>query len=228
MNAIAHTLMQIRGELRVPHFGPQHLGRRYSTDKSACSDAARAVAEARIVERQTWLAQALNKLPDVFGHADAQKLIERSKRKTSSQTVIKQLLRQDCIVLAQKGQPGRPSTYRKTGTQPSQPELTVLIPPASLADRITVSESGCWLWTGEMNRNGYGRVRSDGKRVMAHRRAWELLRGPIPTGLVLDHLCRNRHCCNPAHLEPVTVRENTLRGEAVLFQPQSPAIAITA
>lgn len=80
-------------------------------------------------------------------------------------------------------------------------------------------ETACWLWQGEMNRNGYGRVWVNGKRLMAHRVVYESLRGPIGEGLLLDHLCRNRACCNPDHLEPVTHRENTLRGEARLFQP---------
>lgn len=81
--------------------------------------------------------------------------------------------------------------------------------------------SACWIWQGEINRNGYGRVWIAGLRVMAHRAVWQIIRGDIPDGLVLDHLCRNRACCNPCHLEPVTVRENTLRGEAKLFRPRA-------
>lgn len=96
--------------------------------------------------------------------------------------------------------------------------------PDKFTPRIDVSTilqfegSACWVWCGEINRNGYGRVWINGKRVMVHRVVYELLVGPIEVGLVLDHRCRNRRCCNPKHLEPVTVRENTLRGEAVLFQ----------
>ncbi len=55
--------------------------------------------------------------------------------------------------------------------------------------------------------------------MMAHRVAYQLMIGQIGQGLVLDHLCKNRRCCNPEHLEPVTIRENTLRGDAVLFKP---------
>lgn len=74
---------------------------------------------------------------------------------------------------------------------------------------------GCWLWTRSLNRNGYGRFALTGGRrwVVAHRYAYEALVGPIPAGLLLDHRCRVRHCCNPYHTEPVTVRKNTLRGE---------------
>lgn len=76
-----------------------------------------------------------------------------------------------------------------------------------------VEHSGdCWLWTGA-TANGYGRIRIGGRSVSTHRAAYELLIGPIPDGLQIDHLCRNKLCCNPAHLEPVTVRENLLRGD---------------
>lgn len=78
----------------------------------------------------------------------------------------------------------------------------------------------CWLWTGAHDKHGYGCFAPDGRRAgprkltRAHRFAYELLVGPIPEGLTLDHLCRVPACVNPAHLEPVTLRENILRGEA--------------
>lgn len=75
----------------------------------------------------------------------------------------------------------------------------------------------CWTWTGGDSGNGYGKVRFQGKMHMAHRLIYTLLIGEIPEGMVLDHLCRNRRCVNPHHLEPVTVKENTHRGEAKLF-----------
>lgn len=71
----------------------------------------------------------------------------------------------------------------------------------------------CWLWIGYVSRNGYGQFTISGKHYYAHRVAYELETGPIPEGLQIDHLCRVRSCVNPSHLEPVTARENTLRGE---------------
>ena len=70
----------------------------------------------------------------------------------------------------------------------------------------------CWLWTAATS-NGYGNFRvKDGQNVSAHRIAYVAEHGDVPQGLELDHLCRNRRCVNPAHLEPVTRRENVLRG----------------
>lgn len=75
--------------------------------------------------------------------------------------------------------------------------------------------SGCWLWTGVLNSHGYGRLRRAGRFVPAHRHFYVMLRGQIPDGLELDHLCRVRHCVNPDHLEPVTRAENLRRALAV-------------
>lgn len=66
-----------------------------------------------------------------------------------------------------------------------------------------------------------GTLRIKGRRKMVHRIVCEALVGPIPPGLLLDHKCRRRACCNPKHLEPVTPLENTLRGEAKLFEKES-------
>lgn len=74
-------------------------------------------------------------------------------------------------------------------------------------------EAGCMVWQGAHFPKGYGSIRVQGVTRGAHRVAYELAVGPIPEGLTLDHLCRIRDCINPAHLEPVTNRENTLRGE---------------
>ncbi len=71
----------------------------------------------------------------------------------------------------------------------------------------------CWEWTAART-NGYGVFRLAGRNFSAHRLAYELMVAEIPDGLQIDHLCRNRACVNPAHMEPVTNRENTLRGLA--------------
>lgn len=104
--------------------------------------------------------------------------------------------------------------WRRTGT-------TDLIRP-STEDRFwsKVAPTGfCWEWTGARSNTGYGHFFVDGGRAEpktrgAHRVAWELLIGPIPEGLVLDHLCRNRGCVNPDHLEPVTDQVNMRRGKS--------------
>lgn len=75
--------------------------------------------------------------------------------------------------------------------------------------------SGCWEWTGSRTLGGYGHLRRPGGTFdYAHRVAYTHERGPIPDGLVIDHLCRNRACCNPDHLEPVPHRTNVARGMA--------------
>lgn len=74
---------------------------------------------------------------------------------------------------------------------------------------------GCWEWTRSLTTAGYGNLRlPDGRYGYAHRMSWELSRGPIPDGLTIDHLCRNRKCVNPEHLEPVTQAENNRRARA--------------
>lgn len=73
----------------------------------------------------------------------------------------------------------------------------------------------CWTWTGAKSSLGYGRVTIHRKTWLTHRYAYTLIVGEIPNGLELDHLCRNASCCNPGHLEPVTHRENMLRGNGM-------------
>lgn len=76
-------------------------------------------------------------------------------------------------------------------------------------DRISPEpNTGCWIWIGSTFARGYGRYRN----AFAHRISHELHKGPIPDGLVIDHLCRNHWCVNPDHLEAVTQQVNTLRG----------------
>ena len=87
-------------------------------------------------------------------------------------------------------------------------------PRERLAERYVITESGCWQFTGFLNWAGYGIFTLNGVKHPAHRAAYIILVGPVPKGLDLDHLCRNRACINPAHLEPVTRSENLRRGEA--------------
>lgn len=82
---------------------------------------------------------------------------------------------------------------------------------ARLLSKFTVDD-GCWNWTAYKTPKGYGMVQFRGMTWRAHRAVYTLFRGEIPNGLTLDHLCRNPGCVNPAHLEPVTMRENVLRG----------------
>lgn len=79
------------------------------------------------------------------------------------------------------------------------------------------SPDECWPWLAALKGNGYGVIGRGGRGAgysYAHRVAYELAVGPIPPSMTIDHLCRNRRCCNPSHLEIVTRGENTLRGNS--------------
>lgn len=87
-------------------------------------------------------------------------------------------------------------------------------------EKVNKTSVGCWIWIGATVpcRDGfvYGKFWLGGRMKMAHRASWELFRGDIPVGLTIDHLCRVTLCVNPEHLEPVTQKENTMRGNSVI------------
>jgi len=85
---------------------------------------------------------------------------------------------------------------------------------ARLTDPIPTS-AGCLLWTAYLDRHGYGQLRDRGRTLYAHRAAWELANGPIPNGLVIDHLCRVPACVNVEHLRVVTRAFNVMIGESL-------------
>ena len=85
-------------------------------------------------------------------------------------------------------------------------------------EKFVVDVNGCWLWQASTDKDGYGVFYEGGRRgrsLRAHRWIYEHLVGPIGTGLVIDHLCRNTLCVNPRHLEPVTMKVNLLRGNGL-------------
>jgi hypothetical protein len=100
-------------------------------------------------------------------------------------------------------------------SRPKVTEATVALFHGKYVVEDAGFDSPCWMWRGNRDRDGYARFAAGEKRGFsrAHQFAYEVLVGPVKGGLHLDHLCRNRRCVNPSHLEPVSVRENLMRGE---------------
>lgn len=82
---------------------------------------------------------------------------------------------------------------------------------AEIVEARTTPEGDCLIWTGNLDKNGYGRYKHKGREWPAHRLAWAVARGPVPEGLHIDHLCFNKRCVKVEHLEPVTPAENSRR-----------------
>ena len=99
---------------------------------------------------------------------------------------------------------------RRGWLAPAAPKLRGSTLNRLLEERV-IDDNGCWLWFRALNDDGYGRVYHEGRRWRCHRLAWIYLRGPIPDGMEMDHLCRVRNCFNPDHLEVVTRAENNRR-----------------
>lgn len=91
--------------------------------------------------------------------------------------------------------------------------------PGSRVGHVVDPDSGCWLWTGAIAKNGYAVAGIPGtaRARVAHRQYYEREKGPVPAGLDLDHTCRRRYCVNPDHLDPVSRSENTRRAPTTLL-----------
>ena len=99
---------------------------------------------------------------------------------------------------------------------PHKPSRSMIIDEAAITrfwSKVLRTPS-CWLWLGGRTKRGYGAYFNDNTQMLAYRFAFIVSRGSVPEGMVLDHLCRVKHCVNPDHLEAVTQRVNVLRGDA--------------
>lgn len=116
--------------------------------------------------------------------------------------------------------PSRKESLKKAWTEGKFANRYKMPAKERFETHIKKLDDGCWMWTGKINKNtGYGQhgvyknaIRKD---YLAHRYSYELYIGKMPNGFCIDHLCRNRWCVNPDHLEPTTLKENVLRGIGV-------------
>jgi hypothetical protein len=118
------------------------------------------------------------------------------------------------------GMCGMHNERRRRNGDANNPGKYALDPLERLAQYVSPgAPDECWIWRGTTNADGYGAIRIKNARLPAHRFVYEVMVGPIPDGLHLDHVwargCTSRSCVNPAHLEPVTLVENVMRGNGV-------------
>lgn len=103
---------------------------------------------------------------------------------------------------------GEGSTTIPSGSRAKRPEMRGQTLEQRFSEKIVIAESGCHEWTGCLAENGYGMLHLDGRTAYAHRVAFEMAHGPIPSGGQIMHSCDNRRCVNPEHISLGSFREN--------------------
>ncbi len=127
----------------------------------------------------------------------------------TSTTYNKSASRQGSFVYEQVIAPDRDAACN------GMPEYTIEKLPTYLRDRVVIDPvTGCWVWARGRSSKGYGYATVGGKSMAVHRLSWRTVVGPIPDGYWVDHICRNRPCCNPNHLRLVTPKQNALENNS--------------